>query len=245
MKKKVSIILQARMSSSRLPGKVLKKIQDKSILGHIITRLKQSKDVKEIIVATSVQPEDLPVVQEAERYGVHAFAGDLNDVLKRFYDAACFYKVEHIMRICADSPFVDPSIVDFGVSAYQKANYDFIRAQKLPLGMGFEIFPFASLADACENADEPYQREHVTPYIIENAKNKDEVVYEKESPSYRLVLDTQEDWLFVQELYKRLYRGRHDFTLGDIVAVLEKEPFLVDINKHVVQVKVPLKSSKN
>ena len=244
MVKDVSIIVQARMSSRRLPGKVLRKIEDKSVLGHIITRLKQSKAVKEIIVATSLQPEDLPVVKEAERYGARAFIGDLNDVLKRFYDAASFYNVEHVMRICADSPFIAADILDFGVRVYQEGDYDYLSPKGLPLGMGFEIFPFEALAGACKNAKELYQREHVTPYIIENAKQKHDVVYEGGNSHYRLTLDTKEDLLLAEELYKRLYRGRHDFTLEDIVAVLEKEPFLLDINKHVVQVKVPLKKSK-
>lgn len=241
MVKDVSIIVQARMSSRRLPGKVLKKIQDKSILGHIITRLKQSKTVKKIIVATSVQPEDLPVVQEAQRYGVYSFTGDLSDVLKRFYDAACFYHTAHIMRICADNPFIAPDVIDAGVQAYQEGDYDYLSTKKLPLGMGFEIFPFEALAGACENAKEPYQREHVTPYIIENAKNKHDLVYERDNSSYRLTLDTREDLLLAEEIYKRLYRGRHDFSLEDIVAVLEKEPLLVEINKHVVQTTVTLK----
>lgn len=235
MTKQISIIAQARMSSGRLPGKVMKQVGGRSMLGHQILRLKQAKNIKEIIIATGNGADDDVIEREAAEYGVKSFRGSLNDVLGRFYDAAVFYGATDIMRICCDGPFVDPNIIDEVVKFYREHDYEYISTGNLPLGVRFELFPFAKLEEAYLNGHERYHREHVTPYIIESVTNQFMYLYKNDYSKYRLTLDTAEDFRLTEELYKRLYHGEHDFYTEDIIKVMENEPFLFDINKHVHQ----------
>ena len=235
-KKEVKIIMQARMGSERLPGKVLTKIQDKSLLGHILTRMQKSRLHSGIIVATSTDAIDDAIERECDLYGVDVFRGSNSDVLSRFYHAAITYDARHILRFCCDNPFADPIVTDQAISYYQSNNYGYVATKNFPLGINMEIFPFEELEKAHESGKQPYHREHVTPYIIENAV-KSYFESETDDSHYRMTVDTEDDMHFAQTVYEKLYAANPFFSCRDILALLEREPKIKDINKHVIQKK--------
>lgn len=242
---KVGVIIQARMGSTRLPEKIMKDIQGKTVLEHVIERVGQSKLADEIIVATTTNKEDRVIELEALRCGVKAYRGSEDDVLSRYYYAAKDNKLDVVVRITSDCPLIDPEILDEMIQYYLKSNVDIVSNVGLlltdrtyPRGLDVEIFSFAILEDAFKNAEARYQREHVTPYIYEAS---DDSYYYKNSidySKYRLTLDTDDDFKLISEVYKHLYNGVHEFYLNDIVELFEKIPGLYDINSHIEQKKL-------
>lgn len=239
MVKKIGCIIQARMGSTRLPGKVLKPLADKTVLGHILTRLKQSQYIDKIILATSENIEDNRIVDECKEYSVDCFRGSNADVLARFYHAAGLYDLTDIVRICADNTLIDWKIIDKQILVYNKNRYDIVSTGSyVPLGVGGEIFSFENLEKAYNNAKEDYQREHVTPYIYENYENIFKYQINNDYSKYRFTLDTPEDWSLIFKLYDILYKGIHDFSLDEVIKVMNDKPELYEINKNIKQIKV-------
>jgi len=239
MVKKIGCIIQARMGSTRLPGKVLKPLVDKTLLGHILTRLKQSQYIDKIIVATSENVEDSRIVDECKKYSVDCFIGSNADVLARFFRAACLYNLTDIVRICADNPLVDWEIIDKQILVYNKNQYDIVATgSHIPLGLGGEIFSFEKLEKAYNNAKEDYQREHVTPYIYENYEKILRYQINNDYSKYRFTLDTPEDWSLISKIYDILYKGTHDFTLNEVIKVMNDKHQLYEINKNIKQISV-------
>lgn len=233
MVRKVGLIIQAHMGSERLPGKVIKTINGISVLGYVITRLRDVQNADYIIVATSTLPVDDIIEKESLKYGALVFRGDDTDVLARFYGAAKKYELEVIARICSDNLFIDPDIVQEEISIYSKTDYDIVTSgTTIPLGLGTEVFSFQALEEAHEKATLPYEHEHVTPYIYGHG-----VAYyseiESDGSKYRLTLDTTEDWEFINEISSRV--NPLNCRLSDIMEVLVREPKLLQINKDVVQ----------
>lgn len=235
MKGNVKAIAQARMSSSRLPGKVLRTIDDKTIIGHLISRLKKAQTIDEIIIATSDDKSDNPIEEECKKYNVSCFRGSLNDVLGRFYGASKEYNAQNIVRICCDSPLIDWNMVDDVVNFYLNNDYDIVLNTGVPIGFAFEVFKYKKLEEAFFYSKNDYHREHVTPYIYENTDKcylyKNDLDYSK----YRFTLDTEKDFELLKEVFKNLYKGEHDFHMKDVVNLLKDKPELYDINKEVVQ----------
>lgn len=239
---KVVAIIQARTGSTRLPGKIMKKLNEKTVLAHDIERIKQSKLIDDIVVATTTNPNDDIIEVEAKLIGVKVFRGSELDVLSRYYHAAKEDNTDVIIRITSDCPLFDPNLLDEMLYFYLKNQYDIVSnagndlaTRTYPRGLDTEIFSFAYLEQAYYNANKNYQREHVTPYIYENAKKiyyyKNTVDYSK----YRWTLDTEEDWILISKIYNYLYHGAHDFYLEDIIKLLNEHPLLNDINKHIEQ----------
>lgn len=236
MVKKIVCIIQARMGSTRLKGKVLRILKDKSVLGHIITRIQKVVELDDIIIATSDNKIDDVIELECEKYGIKCFRGSEENVLKRYYDAAVFSKATDIVRICADNPLLDWHIINEQIKIYKQGLYGFVCSDSnVPLGLGGEIFSFEMLKKANELADNYYQREHVTPYIYDNEKKIFKYQIEKDYSKYRLTLDTEEDWSLIEKLYDELYTGEHDFLLDDISSILQKNTYLLNINAGVIQ----------
>lgn len=236
---KVGCIIQARMGSTRLPGKVLKKLQDKTVLGHIIARLKKSNNIDVIIVATSQEDCDIPIKEECKKYGVECFCGELNDVLSRYYQAAKKYNLASIVRICADNTLVDWTIIDRQIELYVQSSPDILKSgSNIPLGIGGEIFSMEKLKEAYDNAKKEYQREHVTPYIYEKSKNIICYQIESDLSKYRFTLDTEEDWALIQKIYEYLYDCDNIFGFAAVINLMKEYPYLYEINKNVEQVKV-------
>lgn len=242
---KIAVIIQARMGSTRLSGKVMKDIYGKTVLSHVIDRVRQSKLIEDIIIATTSNDMDNIIETEAIKCGVKVFRGSENDVLSRYYLAAESNKIDVIVRITSDCPVIDPYVIDKIIQAYLKGQNDIVtnassdlNERTYPRGLDTEVFSFESLKEAFNNAKKEYQKEHVTPYIYENSKNiycyKNDVDYSK----YRWTLDTEEDFELITEIYKKLYKGKHDFYLNDIIDLFIKEPNLASINENIKQKKI-------
>lgn len=242
---KVGAIIQARTGSSRLPEKVMKDLDGKTVLAHVIERVRQSNRIDEIVIATTVEPEDAVIEKEAIKMGVRVFRGSEADVLSRYYYAAKENHIDVVVRITSDCPLIDPQVIDEIVSFYMANHYTIVSNggselsnRTYPRGLDTEVFSFESLEQAFLEAKELYQREHVTPYIYEKGKEqyyyKNKVDYSK----YRWTLDTKEDWELISEIYKHLYRGKHDFYLEDIIELFDRMPELYEINAHIEQKKL-------
>lgn len=239
---RIIAIVQARMGSSRLSGKAMKKLCDKTVLSHCIERVKQSKYIEDVVVATTIKEVDSVIEKEALNCGVKAFRGSENDVLSRYYYAAKEYGADVIVRITSDCPLIDPKVLDEVISFYLANNYDIVtnapneeEYRTYPRGLDISIFSFNQLENAFINATEKYHREHVTPYLYENRENKYYYKSKIDYSQYRLTLDTEEDWNLISKIYMNLYKGKHDFYLKDILNLFELNPNLKKINMNIHQ----------
>jgi len=235
----VVAILQARMGSTRLPGKVLKDLDGETVLARVLTRVKRAAAIGEVLVATSDEPGDDVIVTECTRLDTRVFRGDENDVLDRYYRAAQFSKAEIVVRITADCPLIDPQITDKTINEFIKERPDYASnalIRTYPRGLDTEVFSFQALECAWREASESYQRAHVTPYIYQHPERFKVLAVqgEKDYSGLRWTLDTDEDLEFLRAVYAR-FAGRDDFGWQDLLGLLEREPGLSLINQHVVQ----------
>ena len=232
----IGIIVQAHMGSTRLPGKMMKQLCGKSVLAHVIERLKHSSEADRLIIATSELPADDVLVDECKKCGVDYFRGSDSDVLERFYRAAKTYELDHIARVCADNTLIDWEIIDREIKIYREGQFDVVTSGKtVPLGLGCEIFSWSLLESARNNAVERYQHEHVTPYLYEHYSNVYRYELAEDFGRFRFTLDTDRDWQLINNIYGALYCGADDFLLADVVRVMNEHPDWFDINKDVHQ----------
>lgn len=223
-------IIQARTGSTRLPNKVLADIEGKSMLAHIIERVKASS-VDKVIVATTTNPQDEPIVDIAKQYGVDYFLGSEHDVLDRYYNAATRFRADSIVRITADCPLIDPHVIDKIVQAYLKGNYDYVTnviKRTYPDGLDTEVFSYSALQKAWLEATLPEDREHVTLYVWKRPDlfNHYSVEQDKDLSRLRWTVDTQKDLDFVRDVYKCLGR-RGIFYMEDILLGCGREDCLL------------------
>ena len=228
----ISVIIQARMGSTRLPGKVLKDISGRPVLWHVINRIKKSKYISKIIVATTDNKEDIKIYEYCNKNNINVFRGSSEDVLDRYYKCAKEYDCKNIVRITADCPLHDALVIDKVVESYLEKKYDYVSntfKYTYPDGLDTEIFSFNVLKDAWENAKLLSEREHVTPYIRKNSKyRKSNILADKKYPVYRLTLDYDEDYNFIKSIYKGI--GKLDFSLDDVIEFLNKNLELLRLN---------------
>lgn len=231
------VIIQARMGSTRLPGKVLKQIEGKTVLEHIINRLNACRYVDEVLVATSIEREDLAIVAECIKIGIRVFCGSEKDVLDRYYQVARLVKPHNIIRITADCPLHDVDVVDMVIKKHMEENNDYTSntlKETFPDGLDVEIMKYEILKEAWEQANMASQREHVTQYIIHNEKyKKGSIICEKDYGEERWTLDTESDFRFISKVYSVLYEKNHLFGMRDILGLLELCPELKTINSNV------------
>ena len=236
---RITAIVQARMGSSRLPGKVMKDIGGMTMLARVIRRLARSKLMDQIVVATTTKTSDDFIVAECDRLKVPVFRGDEEDVLDRYYRAALAHGADGVVRITSDCPLIDPEVVDRVIRAFLDGSPDYASnslERSYPRGLDAEIVSMEALTRTWEEATEPYQRVHVTPYIYQNPNRfrllpiNSDVDYSH----YRWTVDTQEDLDFVREVYCR-FEDDDSFTWKDILSILVKEPELAEINRHIQQ----------
>ena len=238
--KKVSAIVQARMCSTRLPKKILKKLAGKLLLWHLIMRLKKAKQIDQIIIATTSKKEDDVIAELAKETGISNFRGGEEDVLHRYYQAAKKYKVEIIVRITADCPLIDPKLVDKIIKYFLNNSFDYVsnvHPPTYPDGLDVEIFPYGVLEEVWRKAEKLSEREHVTSYIgkhpetfkIGNVENEIDLSY------MRWTVDEERDLKFVKEIYRRLYKNNKIFYMEDVLNLLKKEPELMKINKGILR----------
>lgn len=228
-------ILQARVSSSRLPGKVLKPLLGVPMLLRQLERLKKSRKIDRLLVATSTEPSDDPIEKLCEENGIACYRGSLNDVLDRFYQAARGFDPEHVVRLTADCPLTDAKLIDDVIGFYLDGDFDYasnaIQAT-YPDGLDMEVFRFSCLEQAWREAALPSQREHVTPFIhqqpllfkIGHYKNSSDLSH------LRWTVDEPKDFELVTMVYEALYSKNPDFSTQEIMQLLDKRPELVHWN---------------
>jgi len=242
MANKVIAIVQARMGSTRLPGKSLIKIEGKPILEHIVNRIRYSKTIDEIIIATTTEQEDEAIVKLARKLQIGIFRGSAEDVLDRFYQAANKFNGRVIVRITADDPFKDPKVIDKIVNYFlSHTELDYASntiEPTYPIGIDVEVFTFSALERAWVGAKTMIEREHVTPYIWDNSCsfNIANIKNHKDLSHLRWTIDTQKDLEMTREIYRKLYVEDEVFYMEDILRLLHKIPHISDINSNIAQV---------
>lgn len=237
---RISVIIQARMGSSRLPGKTLMTIGGKPMLWHVIERLKGSKKIDDIIVATTTNPEDDAIEALAKEQAWLLYRGSSEDVLDRYYQAAKKFGIDVIVRITSDCPLIDPEIVDLIIEKHLSSGADYtsnVLKRTFPRGLDVEVFNFKTLEKAHKQAKKDLQREHVTLYIYEHPEifHLDNIENNKNLSYMRWTVDEMKDLELVRKIYSKLYKGGKIFLLQDIVNLFKKSPELLEINKEVKQ----------
>ena len=234
-------IIQARMSSSRLPGKVLLDLAGQPMLVRVIERVRRAKTVDEVAVATTTDPADDPIEKLCCERGYPIYRGSMFDVLDRFYGAARQMGADVIVRVTADCPVIDPDLIDHTVNAFHSSHADF-AANRLPppwkrtwpIGLDTEVCSFAALERAWNEAQLPYEREHVMPYFYD-VEGRFKVIVTEHDPDYgrqRWTVDTAEDLRLLSEIFTR-FEGRDSFSWLDVLELIEREPDLASINAGV------------
>jgi spore coat polysaccharide biosynthesis protein SpsF len=230
-------ILQARVSSSRLPQKVLKKILELPMLEHQINRIKQAKLINKLIIATSDHITDVPIVDLCQKLDVNCFQGSLHDVLDRFYQLAYPLKPDHIVRLTADCPLCDPELIDQIIKYHLDGKFDYTSntiEPTYPDGLDVEVFRFSCLIEAWERAKLPSEREHVTSFIhtqpqlyhIGSYKNKIDL------SDLRWTVDEDVDFVVISKIYESLYPKNSGFATQDILDFLQSNPELKTLNTY-------------
>ena len=229
-------VMQARMGATRFPGKTLAEIEGKRLLEHIIDRVRASRHLQRIVVATTTLPEDEPVTICARQCGVDVFRGSVSDVLDRFYQAACQVGATIIVRLTADDPFKDPEVIDKTIEEYLRRvpEIDYVSntlQPTYPEGLDVEVFSFVALEASWREAKLPLDREHVTPYIYHHPERFRiaQVQYREDLSGLRWTLDYPEDLAFAREVYRRLYGGQI-FKMEEILTLLRAHPEIATIN---------------
>lgn len=247
----VIAVIQARLGSSRLPGKVLKEILGKPMLELMVDRLKQSRTIDKIIIATTDRPEDKKIVDFGKKIGIDVFRGSENDVLDRYFQAVKNLGAETIVRITGDCPLMDPEILDSVVGFYQKNKKEFdyasnVRPPTFPDGMDVEVFSFEALEKVWHLAKLPSEREHVTAYIANHPEifRIGNISSKKDLSDIRLTVDNEEDFILIKEIFQLLYKDNKNFNLKDILNLFESRPELLLINRHIERNEGYLKSLK-
>ena len=232
---KTIAVLQARCSSSRLPQKVLRKIKDKELILHEIERIKKSKMINEIILATSTEDSDTPLAELCHQHSIKCHRGDLNDVLKRFYTAVENEDCSTVVRLTGDCPLIDPYVIDLVIDDHLNNDSDYTTnaiEATYPDGLDCEVFSKEALKQAFENAQLKSEREHVTPYIYNNP-DKFKITHFKGSKDlsfHRWTVDEPKDLELIEKIYELLYKGEHNFFLEEILNLFDKNESLFNIN---------------
>ncbi len=252
-------IIQARMGASRLPGKPLLDLGGQPMLRRVVARTGRARLLDEVIVATTTEAEDAAIADDCQAAGVPFYRGSLHDVLDRFYQAARWRQAEVIVRITADCPVIDPALIDAAVAllteGWPQNALDFTATRlpppwkrTYPIGLDVEVCTFAALERAWKEADQPYQREHVLPYLYEGvvldqapvargvSQRGFRIAQLNHDPDYgalRWTVDTPEDLALMRAVYAR-FGGRDDFSWQEVLALFEREPELAKINASVI-----------
>ena len=256
MKPRVIAIIQGRMSSSRLPGKILADIAGQPMLQRVILRTSRAASVTETIFATTTDPSDDPVAEYCDFSGIPFTRGHLYDVLDRYYQTAARAKADVIVRVTGDCPVIDPALIDGVVDTLLEGEHDFVCNRlpppfhrTYPIGLDTEACTFEVLEKAWKEANEPQHREHVMPYFYEGVEllTDNRLLQSGISPrgfriallhhttdfgDYRWTVDTPEDLEFMMQVYGR-FDGRDDFTWKDVLDLVHNEPELMQINAGV------------
>lgn len=243
---KIVASIEARMNSSRLPGKVLFDLCGKPVLLHIYERLKKSKYIDDVVIATSTAESDDVVSEFALLHNMCCYRGSEEDVLERLLQAHDYMKTDIVVEITGDSPLIDVEIVDETIKLYLENNVDYVSntlVRSHPIGVRSQIFSIDILRE-CENlAKSKSDREHVTTFICKNDDKKYKLLNFKAKkelnyPKMRLTLDYPEDYQVIKQIYENFHPNT-DFKLIDVINFVISNPKVASINKNCVQIKKP------
>lgn len=228
-------ILQARYSSSRLPGKILKDICGKPMVFHEVDRLRRSGLIDKLVLATSIEASDDPVETACKAEGVTCFRGNLDDVLDRYYQCAKEYEPTHVVRVTGDCPLIDPAVVDSVIEKHINEGNDYTgntNPPSFPDGLDVEIMTFAALKDAWQEARLMSEREHVTLYIRNHADKYKfgNVACPEDLSAHRWTVDEPEDFELVKAVYEGIYQDKPFFDMYDVLEYIRKNPEILNLN---------------
>lgn len=233
-------IIQARMGSTRLPGKIMYEVCGESILSLMIKRIKNAKKLDKIIIATTINENDNVIVNFCKLNGIDFFRGSENDVLSRYYETSKKFPSDIIIRLTSDTPLLDPKTIDSIIEQYEKNDYDYVSNQfpfprTYPDGTNVEVFSFNLLKEMYEKAKNPSDREHVTTFVSMQPKlfKIFRVDYSKDISKYRFNLDYDADYQLIKKVYEEFYFKNPNFTLEDIILWLEKNPDILKLNSDI------------
>lgn len=237
------IIVQARMASTRLPGKIMKKVLGKTLLEYQLERLSRVKQADQVVIATTDHGEEEPIVELCQRLGFSYFRGAEEDVLARYYGAATKFGAEVVVRITSDCPLIDPAVVDKVIGFYlaHQEEYDYVSNTfpelTYPRGMDTEVFAYKVLKEAYQEAKDQPEREHVTIFIKRRPERYriKNLPYVKDYSHYRWTVDTPEDFALIEKMITALYPVNPHFTLEDCLLLMEEHPEWVKINAGIQQ----------
>lgn len=240
MQDKIIVVIQARMSSSRLPGKAMLPVWGKSLLMRMAERVLRSRYPVMIVIATSTDPSDDVIEAEARLNHIPCYRGSLNNLLERHYGAARKYGADLVLKIPSDCPLIDPAIIDEALDLFYEngLRYDYVsnlHPATYPDGNDVEIMTMDCLERVSKEAKEPWELEHTTPYIWEHpGQFRIGNLYWKTgldlSMSHRFTIDYPEDYEFILQVYKKLYPVKPAFSCNDILQLLEDYPAIYEIN---------------
>jgi len=235
MKEKNLCIIQARKGSTRLPGKVLKRVKGLTLLEYEVRRVRRAKKIDKIVVATTVNKADDEIEILCGSMGVDCFRGSENDVLDRYYQCSLNYpEYESIIRITGDCPLIDPKIIDQVVDFFEKNNFDYasnVDPATFPDGLDVEVFKKSALGNAAQKAKLPSEREHVTQYIRKDPGNKKgNFLNEKDYSDFRFTVDDPEDFEVIEFI---IINSKADADYSDYIALLNNNPAIRGKNKHI------------
>lgn len=238
----VTAIVQARMASERLPGKVLLPVRGRPLLAYLIERLRGSREVHQIAIATSDAASDDALVEFCQAEGIRVTRGPHHDVLGRYRMAATATGGDVIVRVTGDCPLLDPAVVDLCVATYLDADppFDYVsntQSRRYPRGLDVEVFSRAGLGEADVRATQPFEREHVTPYFYTHPERFriGQVVPDFDLSNHRWTVDTPEDFELVRLLIEELYPRRPAFDLNDLKQTIDANPSWSSLNAAVTQ----------
>jgi spore coat polysaccharide biosynthesis protein SpsF len=240
-KLRIVAIVQGRMSSRRLQGKILLDMGGKPMLARVLQRARRARLVDQVVMATTVDPSDDPVAEFCLQHGYPCFRGNLFDVLDRYYQAAKHYQADVVVRIKADCPVIDPGEIDRTIQAFLDAEVDFAAnrlpppfTRTTPIGMDTEVVKFAALERAWREADEKYEREHVMPYLYDQPGRFSILVVDHEPNlgHLRWTVDTPEDLAVLREIYAS-FNNRDDFSMAELLEQTRIHPGWQEMNANI------------
>lgn len=232
---KAVAIIQARMESTRLPGKMMMKILGKPIIYYVIDRVRQARLIDDVWLATTVNKADDVLAEWAEDNGVKYYRGSVDDVLDRYYQAAFLVRADVVIRITGDCPLIDPKVIDQVVGEYLKGRYDYIcnrQPSTWPDGLDTEVFSMATLKKDWEEATLKSDREHVTTYVWQhpNIFKLKSIHHSVDLSQHRWTLDTKEDLEFLRLIFEELQKKQQFGHLAEVLAILQEHPDWLKIN---------------
>lgn len=239
----VTAIIQARMGSSRLPGKILKEVNGKSLLLHQILRLRESKEINQLVIATTTEVQDDEIVSFCKKHDVLYYRGSEQDVLDRYYHTWMKFGGDLVVRLTSDCPLIDVEIVDQTINCYKKNTYDYVSntiERTFPRGLDTEVFSSEVLVEIHKKATLPRDREHVTAYIYTHPEQFKIGSYkgQEDYSKYRWTVDTEEDFQLIKNMLEAFKGKENQLDLVNGVKIMENNPSWYYMNDFIEQKKI-------